>query len=75
MIRIVLDDEQSKLVAQSQDSVEVCDHRGKVLGIIGRRLPPEEEACAEEAKRALASDAPRYSSEQLFAHLNKLVGE
>ena len=38
MIRIVLDGEQAKLVAHSEEMVEVCDGDGRVLGVISPSL-------------------------------------
>jgi hypothetical protein len=75
MIRIFLDRTHAKLIAQSCQPVEVCDSDGRVLGVIGPPLSPDEERCAEQSRRALASDQPRYTSEQVFAYLNTLAGQ
>jgi hypothetical protein len=75
MSQIILNDEQFKAVIAATGSVEVCDPKGRVLGVIGPPLSPEEEACAEEARRALASNQPRYTSEQVFTYLDKLAGK
>jgi hypothetical protein len=75
MIRIILNDEQAEAVAHSEEAVEICDREGKVLGVITPALSAKEVECAAKAKRALASDQPRYSIEQVLGHLDKLAGK
>jgi hypothetical protein len=75
MIRIILDGEQAKLVAHSEEMVEVCDGEGRVLGVVSPPLSAKELECAAKARRALESDQPRYSTEQVLAHLDKLAGK
>jgi hypothetical protein len=74
MIRIVLDDEQTKAIAEAHDTVEVCDSHGKVLGVINRAVLPFgfNEADIAEAKRNLAAPGPRYTTEQVLEHLRSL---
>ena len=47
---------------------------GKILGVISPALSAKELECAAEAKRALASDQPRYSIEQVLGRLDKSAG-
>jgi hypothetical protein len=74
MIRIVLDDKQAKAIADSRETVEVCDSDGKVLGVINREVLPFgfTEADIAEAKRNLAAPGPRYTTEQVLEHLRSL---
>lgn len=67
MPEIVLTKEQTDVVAQAQDVVQVRDLKGNVLGYIERPdFTPEEIA---EAKRALGSDQPRYTTAQVLEYL------
>jgi hypothetical protein len=75
MIRIVLDGEQAKLVAHSEEMVQVCDGAGKVPGVMSPALLASELECAAVTRRALASDQPRSSTEQALAYLDKLAGK
>lgn len=74
MIRIVLDQEQAEVVTRSQETVEVCDSDGKVLGVINRAVLPFgfTEADIAEAKRRLAEPGPRYTTDQVLEHLRSL---
>jgi hypothetical protein len=65
--------EQAQVVAQAQQSVQVCDSNGNVLGHIEPIGFTQEEIA--EAKRRLASDQPRYTSQQVLAHLRALEEE
>lgn len=69
MPHIVLSDDQARVVATSLHPVQVRDAKGNLLGTI----PPiwTEEDIAE-AKRALASNGPWYTTEQVLAHLRSL---
>jgi len=70
MREIVLTQEQTEVVAQAQDAVQVRDPKGNVLGYIEPSdFTPEEIA---EAKRALASNQPRYTTAQVLEHLRSL---
>jgi hypothetical protein len=69
MTRIVLTDEQAKVVAAATEPVPVCDARGNVLGFVSRFWTEEDIA---EAKKRLASDAPRLTTAELQAYLRSL---
>ena len=73
MIRIVLDNEQAKAVAQSRDSVEVYDQSGNVLGVITAPVSADELAQIAEIKRRLSRPQPRYTVAQVREHLDKLA--
>jgi hypothetical protein len=66
MLEIVLTDEQAKVVATALKPVQVRDQRGNVLGTI---TPAWTEADIAEAKRALASDQPRYSFAEVMDYV------
>ena len=69
MLEIVLTDEQAKVVATALKPVQVRDPKGNVLGCINPIWTEEDIA---EAKRALASDEPWYTTEQVLAYLRSL---
>jgi hypothetical protein len=72
MTRIVLDHEQAQALAHAQGTVEVCDHDGKVLGIISAPLSPDELEQIAEIKRRLSKPQARYTTAQVREHLEKL---
>jgi hypothetical protein len=70
MPEIVLTQEQTDVVAQTHDAVRVRDPKGNILGYLE---PPDfttEEIA--EAKRALASNQPRYTTAQVLEYLRSL---
>ena len=69
MDRIVLDDQQARVVAGTTRRVELVDLNGKHLGYVTHDFTPEDIA---EAKRRLASDERRYTAEQVLEHLRSL---
>ena len=69
MNKIVLTEEQMKLVRQADSFVQVCDPQGIVLGTIDPELTPEFVA---EMKRRAAAPGPRYTGEQVGNHLRAL---
>jgi hypothetical protein len=71
MLEITLTADQAKIVASALKPVLVRDERGNVLG---RIQPVWTEQDIAEAKRALASDQPRYTTQQVLAHLRSLEG-
>src|SRR5262249_39207389 len=70
MAHIVLNDEQMQVVTEAQQQVEVRDNQGNVVGYIQFRGFTS--ADLADAKRRLASDEPRYSTEQVLAYLKSL---
>ena len=61
MLKIILDEEQSRIIESALDPVEICDPTGKVLATI-EPLPIREEIA--RAKRIAAEKGPCYSSAQ-----------
>jgi hypothetical protein len=72
MPQITLTEEQARIVAGATEPVEVCDPVGNPLATI---QPTITAADIAEAKRRLASKGPRYSSQQVQAHLQALEQE
>ncbi len=69
MSHIVLNHEQVKILFESQEPVEVRDPSGTILGKIDRN---SEQLIVQEAKRRLASNQPRFSSQEVQTHLQAL---
>jgi hypothetical protein len=70
MKHIVLNDEQMKVLAETPRQVEVRDSGGHLVGYL--QFVGFTSADLEEAERHLASDEPRYTTEQVLAHLRSL---
>jgi len=66
MQHITLSDEQLNVVAQSHDPIAVRDQQGHLRGYIAMVIGSQELA---EAKQALASQQPRYTTAELLAEL------
>lgn len=67
---IVLTEEQTKIVVQATEPIEVRNPQGTIIA----RIPPSEEAEAVlKALRSRASSEPRYSGEKVQALLAKLT--
>lgn len=69
MTQIVLNHEQSQIVAKSVVPVQVCSASGEVLGTIERAVTVAEIA---EARRRLDSDQPRYRTAEVLDYLESL---
>jgi hypothetical protein len=69
MTQIVLNHEQSQIVAKSLVPVQLCSPSGEVLGIIE---PAVTDAEIAEARRRLASDQPRYRTAEVLEYLESL---
>ncbi len=69
MSKIVLTEEQMKVVRQAKTPVPVCDPHGIVLGSVDPEITPEFIA---EMKRRAAAPGPRYTGEQIRRHLQAL---
>lgn len=72
MVQIVATPDQVKVLAETNESVEIVDANGKRLGYIARPFTSED---IRIAKERLASDEPRYTTEQVLEHLRKLESE
>ena len=66
MEHITLSDDQLIVVAHAHDPIAVHDELGRLRGYIAMVIGNEELA---EAKRALNSQAPRFTTEQVLAEL------
>jgi hypothetical protein len=81
---IILDPQQTASVTAAIDPLEVRGPDGTVLGFIYPNRPttpePREDpdfsaADIAEAKRRLASDSPRYTTQQVLDHLRSLENQ
>ncbi len=70
MQHITLNDEQMQILAAAQGRVEVRDSGGHLVGYL--QFIGFTRVEVEEAKRRLASDEPRFTTEQVLAHLQSL---
>ena len=71
MPRIILDDEQVKIISESCQTVEIADRSGQIIGYFAHGFTEEDIAIAKER---LASDEPRYSTRDVLDHLHSLEG-
>lgn len=69
MSHLVLDDEQAQAVTNSRGDIQVRDRKGNILGYMS---PDFTAADIAEAKRRLASDQPRHTTQQVLKHLRSL---
>jgi hypothetical protein len=69
MHHIVVDDQQAKLISEATESVEIRDPRGRHLGYVAHGFIEEDIAIANER---LASDEPRYSTQEVLDRLQSL---
>ena len=63
---IVVDERQAKLIAESRDVVEIRDPQGRCVGYVSHGFGEEDIA---EARRRLASDEPRYTTQEVLESL------
>ena len=71
MPHIVLTEEQSRIVAESTEPVDVFDPSGRILNFL-KPLDPVLAETILACKRRLATTDPRISSEDVQAHTRKL---
>ena len=69
MPHIVVDDGQAKIISESAQGIEVRDRNGKHLGYVVHGFTEEDIALAKER---LASDEPRYTTQQVLDRLQSL---
>jgi hypothetical protein len=72
MVHIVVDDQQAKLITEATDSVEIRDLHGRHLGYVVHEFSDEDIAIA---KQRLAPGRPRYTTQEVLAHLRSLEQE
>ncbi len=69
MQHIVVNDEQAKIISESPESIEIRDRSGKHLGYVAHGFSDEDIAIA---KQRLASDEPRYTTQEVLDHIQSL---
>ena len=72
MQHIVVDDVQAKLICGTPDCIEIRDRNGRRLGYVAHGFTDEDLTLA---KQRLASNEPRYSTEELLNHLQSLSSQ
>ncbi len=72
MTHITVDATQAELILNSGESIEIRDENGRHLGFVAHGFSDADVATA--AERA-ASDEPRYTTEEVRAHLKSLADE
>ena len=71
MTQIIVDAAQASLIAQSQQSLQVLDPGGKLIGFV-RAVEPDEEEQIAIAKERLKSDEPCFTTQEVLDHLQSL---
>ncbi len=69
MPHIVLNDEQARIILESAESIEIRDRSGKHLGYVAHRFTDEDIAIAKER---MASDEPRYTTQEVLDRIQSL---
>lgn len=69
MPHIIVDDQQAQIIAQSPNNLEIRDRQGRCLGYVAHGFTDEDIALA---KKRLASDEPRFTTQQVLDHLRSL---
>jgi hypothetical protein len=72
MEHIVVDDQQAKLISEATESVEIRDPRGRHIGYVAHGFADEDMALA---KQRMASDQPRYTTQEVLDHVRSLGHE
>ena len=72
MPHIVLTEEQSRILAESKESVEVYDSMGQLVSFMKWFEPMDVEAIARHLRRRGLPKEPGIPSAQVQAHLRKL---
>jgi hypothetical protein len=72
MQRIQLTEEQSRILAESKDNVEVYDSNGKLVSFLKWFEPMDAEAIARHLRRRGLPKEPDIPSAQVQTHLRKL---
>jgi hypothetical protein len=63
------------MIAESHDTVELCDENGTVLGVVNPAISPDEHLQIDEIRRRMARTQPRYSTAEVLEHMEKLTEE
>jgi hypothetical protein len=71
MTPMILTEEQTRLIAQVAEPLEVRDSQGRFMGVFSPVSPADEDALAQ-VRKARAAGGPRIPSTQVQAHLRRL---
>jgi hypothetical protein len=69
MAHIVVDEAQAKIISESSGNIEIRDRHGNHLGFVAHGFTDEDIATA---KNRLLSTEPRYTTPEVFRHLESL---
>jgi len=69
MQHIIVDDQQARIISEATEDVEIRDPRRRHLGYVAHGFTDEDIAIA---KQRLASDGPRYTTQEVLDHLRSL---
>lgn len=69
MSELILNDEQAQAIRNAPGQVTLRDSAGNYLGFVARDFTSEDVA---EAKRRLASDEPRMTTQEVLKYLDSL---
>ena len=69
MPHIVVNDQQAKILTEATECVEIRDGQGRHLGYVAHGFTDEDVAIA---KGRLASNEPRYTTQEVLDHLRSL---
>ena len=72
MVKIVVNEDQAKAIAEATDTVEIVDADGNRLGYFARPFSDEDIAIA---RQRAASDEPRHTTQEVIERLNSLENE
>jgi hypothetical protein len=72
MTHITVDAAQAALILNSGQSIEIRDEQGRHLGFVAHGFSDADLATAAERAN---SDEPRYTTEEVRAHLKSLADE
>lgn len=69
MTHLVVDDAQARTIQECSTTLEIRDRNGKHLGYVAHGFSEEDIAIA---RQRMASDEPRYTTEEVLRHLQSL---
>jgi hypothetical protein len=72
MQRIIVDDEQAKLIAEATRMVKIRDRQGKHLGDVDRGVSPEQMAIY---RQRIEADEPLYTTAEVLERLRSLASQ
>lgn len=72
MKHIVVDDKTARAIAEAGEAIELRDQQGRHLGFLTRGVSEQD---IEIARQRLASDAPRYTTQEVLDRLRSLESQ